>query len=116
MTEPPQPAAQPGTPPSVVPYVDHHTGQKRLLTLNLTSGNVMLQSWKIPPIVSIDGRQYIVYWGQVTFEIPADRACHVSVHLEADRIAQAASQLLPPGPSLVLTYATHYGSGVASLA
>ena len=52
---------------------------------------------KIPPIVGIDGRSYVVYWGPVTFEIPADRNVHISVHCEGDAIVQAASALLPPG-------------------
>ena len=97
-----------------IPYVDHHTGPRRLLQFNLTSGNSTLKA-KIPPIVSIDGRHYIVYWGTMTFEIPADRPVHVSVHVEGDRIHQAASALLPPGESLTLTYATNYMSGVATL-
>jgi hypothetical protein len=102
------------TPPGVIPYVDHHTGPRRALTINVTSGNSMLKS-KIPPIVSIDGRQYIVYWGSIGFEIPADRACHVSVHVEGDHIGQHASVLLNPGDSLTLTYETDYVSGVGSL-
>jgi len=51
----------------------------------------------------------------VTFEIPADRAVHVSVHVEGDTIVQAASALLPPGESLQLTYATDYPTGRGSL-
>jgi len=98
----------------VIPYVDHHAGPRRLLQFNLTSGNSTLKA-KIPPIVSIDGRQYFVYWGTMTFEIPADRPVHVSVHVEGERIHQVASALLPPGESLTLTYATNYMSGVATL-
>ena len=110
--EPPIPG--PATPPMAIPYVDHHTGSRRLLQFNLTSGNATLKE-KIPPIVSIDGRHYVVYWGTMTFEIPADRPVHVSVHVEGERIGQAASALLPPGESLTLTYATNYMSGVATL-
>jgi hypothetical protein len=102
------------TPDGAIPYVDAHAGEKRLLTLNLTTGNPMIG--KIPPIVSIDGRQYVVYWGLVSFEIPADRACHVSVHLEGEHVGQAASALLPPGPTLQLTYQTDFMSGVGRLA
>jgi len=102
------------TPEGVIPYVEAHTGPKRTLTLNLTTGNSVLKS-KIPPIVSIDGRQYVVYWGSVTFEVPADRACHVSVHCEGEHIGQAASLLLRPGESLQLTYETNYLSGNGSL-
>lgn len=99
-------------PAGVIPYVDHHAGERRLLTLHLTSGN---WTGKNPPIVSVDGRQYIVYWGSVTFEVPGDRSVHVSVHIEAERIGQAASVLLPPGNSVALTYRTDFMSGQGSL-
>ena len=103
-----------GPPPGVVPYVEHHTGQRRVLTIHLTTGNSQLRS-KIPPVVSSDGRQYIVYWGAVAFEVPADRSVHVSVHVEGGHLGQAASTLLPPGPPLELTYATNYVRGVGTL-
>jgi hypothetical protein len=102
------------TPDGVIPYVEHHDGPKRVLTLNVTSGNGMLTA-KIPPIVSIDGRQYVVYWGAVTFEVPADRAFHLSVHVEGEHIGQAASALVPAGESLQMTYSTNFMSGVGSL-
>lgn len=108
------PFGQPPSGPIAIPYVDHHDGPRRVLTLDITTGNVVLRGGKIPPIASIDGRQYIVYWGVVHFEIPADRACHVSVHLEGEYVTQAASTLLPPGGPLTLTYETHYTSGIAS--
>lgn len=98
----------------MIPYVDHHDGPKRVLTLNLTSGNSMMKA-KIPPVVSIDGRQYVVYWGAIGFEIPADRACHLSVHVEGGHIGQHASLLLNPGPEITLNYTTDYGSGVGTL-
>jgi hypothetical protein len=102
-------------PPSVIPYVEHHTGPRRTLSLNLTTGNPLVRA-KIPPIVGIDGRSYVVYWGPVTFEIPADRAVHVSVHVEGDAIVQAASALLPPGENpLALTYTTDYPTGRGTL-
>jgi hypothetical protein len=101
--------------PGVIPYVDFHQGPRRFLTLNLTSGNQVAVS-KHRPIVSIDGRQYLVIWGGVTFEVPADRNVHVSVHVEADHVTQVASMLLPPGdqPKGFL-YETHYTSGIGSL-
>lgn len=101
-------------PPSVIPYVEWHAGEKRLLTLHLTTGNMLVRA-KIPPIVGIDGRSYVVYWGSVTFEVPADRNVHVSVHVEGDAIVQAASILLPPGEGLALTYATDYPTGRGTL-
>lgn len=111
MSEPiPTPAQQPG----VITYVEHHQGQRRRLTLNLTSGN--LAAGRHHPVVSIDGRRYVVVWGTVTFEIPADRNVHVSVHVEAEYLTQVASMLLPPGDqSRTFTYETHYGTGIGTL-
>lgn len=102
-------------PPGVIPYVEHHAGARRLLTLELTSGNAVAVS-RHRPIVGIDGRSYLVVWGPVTFEVPADRSVHVSVHVEADYVTQTASMLLPPGPGpLGYRYETHYTSGVGTL-
>ena len=101
-------------PEGVIPYVDHHIGERRVLTLHLTDAKRTFwgSSW---PMVAVDGRQYLVYWGSVSFEVPADRAVHISVHVEMQRVAQAASALLPPGASLELTYATDGRSGEGSL-
>lgn len=102
--------------PGVIPYVEFHTGTRRLLTIDLTTGNSRVLD-KYRPVASIDGRQYVVVWGPVTWEIPADRNVHVSVHLEGDYLAQAASVILPPGDGRVaLRYATDYMSGIGSLA
>jgi hypothetical protein len=101
--------------PWLIPYVDHHQGTRRVLTLELTTGNSTVAS-KYRPIVSIDGRQYVVLWGPVHFEIPGDRNVHVSVHLEGDLVSQVASILLGPGESpLAFRYETHYTTGVGSL-
>ncbi len=101
--------------PWLIPYVEHHQGTRRVLTLQLTTGNAAVSS-KYRPIVSIDGRQYVVVWGPVHFEIPADRNVHVSVHLEGDLVSQVASSLLGPGEeNLAFRYETHYGSGSGSL-
>lgn len=101
--------------PGVIPYVEFHTGPCRVLTLNLTSGNTVAIS-RHRPIVSIDGRQYLVIWGAVSFEVPADRNVHVSIHIEADYITQVASMLLPPNPQdQAFRYETHYASGLGAL-
>lgn len=99
----------PGVPP--VPYVEYHLGERRVLLLRLLSSG-MLGSF--PPVVSIDGRQYISVWGDVPFEIPADRPVHVSVHVEYERMASAASVLLPPQAPPFLTFQSSWG-GTASL-
>lgn len=100
--------------PAVIPYVEAHDGPRRLMTIALTSGNVGAS--KHVPVVGIDGRRYVVVWGAVTFEVPADRNVHVSVHIEADYLTQACSMLLPPGDQPAsLRYETHYTSGRGSL-
>jgi hypothetical protein len=98
----------------LIPYVDHYSGATRVLTLELTSGNAIVVE-KHRPIVSIDGRQYVVVWGPVSFEVPAERNVHVSVHVHGNIVGQAASLLLPPGGPVGLRYATHYTSGIGSL-
>ena len=100
--------------PGVIPYVEAHDGPRRLMTLTLTSGNV--GAGKHVPVVAVDGRRYVVVWGVVTFEVPADRNVHVSVHIEADYLTQACSTLLPPGDQPVsFRYETRYTSGTGSL-
>jgi hypothetical protein len=101
-----------GTPPGVVPYVEAHDGPKRVLTLHLTMPTF---TSKIPPVVGIDGRQYVVVWGSISFEIPADRATHVSVCVHGEYMQQAASALLAPERPAVLTYQTHFVGGQATL-
>ena len=102
--------------PWLIPYVDYYQGSVRVLTLHLTTGNTMVAS-KYRPIVSIDGRQYVVVWGGVSFEIPAERNVHVSVHLHGDIVGQTASILLPAGGNpIAFQYETHYTSGTGSLA
>ena len=101
--------------PWLIPYVDFHQGPRRVLTLELMTGNGMVAS-KYRPIASIDGRQYVVVWGPVHFEVPADRNVHLSVHLEGNIVGQVASILLGPGESgLAFRYETHYSSGVGTL-
>lgn len=101
--------------PWLIPYVDYHQGPRRVLTLELTTGNGTVAA-KYRPIASIDGRQYVVLWGPVHFEVPADRNVHVSVHLEGDLVSQVASVLLGPGEApLSFRYETHYASGVGTL-
>lgn len=108
-----QPA--PPVPAGVIPYVEFHSGPRRVLSLLLTTGNAVATS-RHRPIVSIDGRQYLVIWGGVSFEIPADRGVHVSVHVEAEFVTQVASMLLPPTERpQTFRYETHYTSGVGSL-
>lgn len=100
--------------PWLIPYVEYYTGSTRVLTLELTTGNRTVAE-RHRPIVSIDGRQYVVVWGPVSFEIPAERNVHVSVHLDGEILNQVGSLLLPPGGPLALRYETNYVRGTASL-
>jgi hypothetical protein len=82
----------------VIPYVDHHVGPKRLVVIGLSAGGSPLAGYSksmVKPNLFVDGRQYIVYWGEVTVEVPADRAVHLGVGMQ-DGI-RGASVLLPPG-------------------
>jgi hypothetical protein len=91
-----EPASQ--TPAGVIPYVDHHTGPKRYVTVGLEAGGGPLGSVSkstVKPNLFVDGRQYIVYWGQVTVEVPADRPVHLGVGMQDG--VRGASLLLPPG-------------------
>ena len=109
------PAGTLASTPGVIPYVEHHVGPRRLLTIDLQTGNRMVRD-KYRPIASIDGRQYVVVWGPVSWEIPADRNVHVSVHLEGEYVAQAASMIMAPRTERqVLVYKTHYLNGIGEL-
>ncbi|HET6286983.1 MAG TPA: hypothetical protein VFG15_09545 [Amycolatopsis sp.] len=110
MTEPTDPAKLPG----VIPYVDNHDGPRRLLTVELRP----FPSSSVPyvPLVSIDGRQFVVSWGAVTFEIPADRNVHVSARLHTNYGSQAAatpfaSIVLAPHPEPVRLATQFTGQG-----
>ena len=90
-----------------IPYVDQHEGPRRVVLLHLVrSSNVASV-----PIVGVDGRSYVVVWGTIAFELPADRPVHLSVHLQLDRLAYAASTLLMPQHKPELTYSVSWGRG-----
>ncbi len=112
MTEPTDLARMPG----VIPYVDNHDGPRRLLTIQLSLARgvgIFL------PIASIDGRQFVVSWGAVSFEIPADRNVHVSVHLQTNYSGSGSTStpyasivLGPhPAPAQLITVFTTSGEG-----
>jgi hypothetical protein len=106
---------QPATPPGVIPYVEHHTGPRRLVTVGLSAGGTPLAGYSkamVKPNLFVDGRQYIVYWGEVTVEVPADRSVHIGVGMQ-DGI-RGASVLLPPGSEPVVLDYHVPGMGEAS--
>ena len=85
------------TPDGVIPYVDHHTGPKRYVSVTLDGGGVLggISKSMVKPNLFVDGRQYIVYWGRVTVEVPADRPVHLGIGMQDG--ARGASLLLPAG-------------------
>lgn len=84
-------------PEGVIPYVDHHTGPKRLVSVSFSAAGPFsgATSAQVKPNLFVDGRQYIVYWGRVTVEVPADRAVHLGVGLRDGE--RGASLLLSAG-------------------
>ncbi|KZB83393.1 hypothetical protein [Amycolatopsis regifaucium] len=114
MTEPTDLAKLPG----VIPYVDNHDGPRRLLTIDVPPVSMNAVRHYLP-FTSIDGRQYVVSWGSISFEIPADRNVHVSVHLQTNYGAGLtstpyASIVLAPHPSPV-RLATRFTGAEGSL-
>lgn len=105
------------TPEGVIPYVDAHTGPKRLATVTLHAPGgtpfAGLTQAALKPNFFVDGRQYIVYWGQVTFELPADRSVHLAVGMQDG--LRGASMLLPPGADNVALVYHVPAMGEASL-
>lgn len=90
--------------PAIIPYVDQHTGPKRVLDLNLMKG--MVSGPRLE--VSIDGRSYPVGWGRCLFEIPADRPVSIGVaqtinggsgHAQVVLTPQLPAQLEYRGPA-----------------
>ncbi len=101
----------PSAPPPI-PYVEHHEGERRLLTLTLGHPGGPRNS---AVVVGIDGRSYVVTWPVAVFEIPADRPVHVSVHLTGTEYPCPAAVLLFPPSVPQLTYRMASGSGAATL-
>ena len=107
------------TQPGVVPYVEWHTGPRRMLTIDLRNQGTFLSAMsldRIVPTIGIDGRQYVVYWGRVFFEVPADRAVHVAVSLQDG--VQASSLLVERGEAgegVYLDYLANFSTGRATL-
>lgn len=63
----------------VIPYIDVHDGPRRLLTVDAGRFHLTMAGGASKPSVSIDGREFLVYQGVLTFEIPADRSVHVGI-------------------------------------
>ena len=98
-------------PPSVIPYVEYHTGPRRTLSLNLTTGNPLVRA-KIPPIVGIDGRVVRRLLGHDHVRDPgrpagARQRPRRGRRDRPGRVRAAAAGRRPDG----VTYATNYPTG-----
>ena len=88
----------PNIAPGVIPYIDVHHGPRRYITVSIEGPRSPLAGMttsQVQPNLFVDGRQFIVYWGQVTVEAPADRAVHLGIGLQDG--LRGASMLLEPG-------------------
>lgn len=94
-----QPAPERPVIPGVIPYVEYYTGETRLLTILTGSGGP-----QHAPVVSIDGRNYLAPWGEVTFEIPVERNVHVSIALTGELVSPASLVIPPCSDRLALAY------------
>lgn len=95
MSERPESAG--GTPPGVIPYVEAHAGPRRVVTVTLHEPSTLVSGMTnsmVMPNLFVDGRQYVVFWGTVSVEVPADRSVHLAVGMQDG--LRGASTLLPP--------------------
>lgn len=88
--QPHDPGAPPYGGPDVIPYADEMAGRRRQLELTLRRATPLVP---VGPTVSIDGRAYVVSWGSVVFEVPADRPVWVGVSIQG--YGQASFVLAP---------------------
>jgi len=84
-----------------IPWAGDRTVPLRVLTLHLRP---TLLTRFVSPAVLVDGRQYLVAWGWVTLEVPADRPVHITVVVLHRRPLGAASLVLEPEQRAVLEY------------
>lgn len=90
-----------GTADGLIPYVDNHDGPRRRLDVDTTGAS----SHRVPQI-AIDGRNYVVYYGRVSFEVPADRPVHVAAWVNSgdSGLIYSASHLLLPQHAPLLVW------------
>jgi hypothetical protein len=86
----------------VISYGGQPPGSRRVLELDLRRSAVARGRH---PIVTVDGLAYTCEWGLVRLEIPADRATHLSVHIDGPRHIGAATAMVGPDQPAVLAYA-----------
>ena len=84
-----------------IPWAGDRSAPPRLLTLDLRATAL---TRGVSPAVVIDGRQYVVDWGRVLLEVPADRPVHLTVLTLHRRPLAAASTVLTPDREPVLEY------------
>ena len=88
-------------PTALIPWAGDRTAALRVLTIDLRPTAL---TRGISPAVLLDGRQYVVTWGRVDLEVPADRPVHVTVLALHRRPLAAASLVLVPDQQSVLEY------------
>jgi hypothetical protein len=88
-------------PAALIPWAGDRAVPLRVLTLDLRPTTL---TRGISPAVLLDGRQYVVAWGHVALEVPADRPAHVTVLALHRRPLAAASLVLMPDRQPVLEY------------
>ena len=84
-----------------IPWAGDRTVPLRVLTLHLRPTPL---TRFVSPAVLVDGRQYVVAWGWVTLEVPADRPVHIAAVVLHRRPLGAASLVLEPEDRPVLEY------------
>jgi hypothetical protein len=84
-----------------IPWAGDRSAPLRLLTLDLRATAL---TRGVSPAVVLDGRQYVVDWGRVLLEVPADRAAHLTVLTLHRRPLAAASTVLTADHEPVLEY------------
>lgn len=93
-----------------IPYSGYHVGPRRTLTVNLRC----VSSSPEVVHVTIDGSTYVLPWGVVNFDVPADRPVSVIVyqmtrHAGSESVSGLARTVLAPGLPTELEYRTTGG-------
>ena len=88
-------------PSALIPWAGERAAPLRVLSVDLRPTTL---TRGISPAVLLDGRQYVVGWGSVALEVPADRPVHVTVLALHRRPLAAASLVLMPDQEPVLEY------------
>jgi hypothetical protein len=86
---------------ALIPWAGDRNVPLRLLAIDLRATTL---AKGVSPAVLVDGRQYVVDWGRVALEVPADRPVHVCVLALHRRPLGVASLVLMPDREPALEY------------